>query len=125
MCEFEVSELRFELIVPIDLSKCTMGHKTMTTTLESHFSFLKKRKEKKRSAQSTPTKYLTAHKYFRAKTSLTSHYSFFFFGRDRPHHFIKRSNTIFFVKLLEHRNKLMVKLLGHFLIRLLNERKVV
>ena len=36
-----------------------------------------------RSAQSAPTKCLTVHKYFRAKTSLTPHYFFFFFGWDR------------------------------------------
>ena len=47
MCEFGVSELQFELVKPMGLHKCTMGHGTMTATCEFlfYFFFLSKKKK--------------------------------------------------------------------------------
>ena len=42
MCEFGVSELQFEFVVPMDLPNFIVGCGTMTVTHESLFFFSKK-----------------------------------------------------------------------------------
>ena len=43
MCVFGVSELQFELMVPLGLPKCIVGCRTMTTIRKSFFFFFKKK----------------------------------------------------------------------------------
>ena len=43
-CGFGVSELQFELVVPMGLPNCTVGHEIMTATRESFFVFVSKKK---------------------------------------------------------------------------------
>ena len=47
VCGFRVSELQFELVVPMGLPNCTMGRRTMIATYESPFFTLKKKKLRK------------------------------------------------------------------------------
>ena len=45
MCVFGVSELQFELMVPLGLPKCTVGCRTMTAIRKSFFFFFFQKKK--------------------------------------------------------------------------------